>query len=270
MTEIEVAVAVAREAGQRLLEAMAEPREIRHKSTDIDWVTEMDQEIEQVILTRLRQAFPSYGILSEESPEQAGHEARWIVDPLDGTVNYAHRHPHFAISIALERKGEVVLGVVYHPALDELFVAERGSGAWLNGRPLQVADTADLRRALLASGSPYDVHVRPEPYVRLWHALVTRALAVRQSGAAALDLCYVAAGRLDGYVEFGLAPWDVAAGSLIVQEAGGRVTDFGGAACFLREGAVIAATPRLWPQLLEIVRRATGDSEGDGSPGGAR
>ncbi len=234
--------------------ALHRPHEIRHKSSAIDWVTEMDQQVEQLIIETLRKAYPTYGILSEESPEQQGHHARWIVDPLDGTINYAHKHPHFAISIALEKEGEVVLGVVYHPALDELFVAERGAGAWLNGQRLHVSNTGELRTALIASGSPYDVHTRPEPYMRLWQGLVTSALAVRQSGAAALDLCYVAAGRLDGYVEFGLAPWDVAAGSLIVREAGGRVSDFRGGDNFLYDQSIIAASPALWLHLLALAR----------------
>ncbi len=254
MSELDVAMAVAREAGERLMAALHAPHEIRTKSTAIDWVTEMDREVERFIIGRLREAFPSYGILSEESPEQSGHHARWIVDPLDGTVNYAHGYPHFAVSIALEREGHIVVGVVYDPVLDELFAAERGRGAWVNGRPLQVARTVHLERALLASGSPYDVHTRPEPYMRLWRALVTHALAVRQSGAAALDLCYVAAGRLDGYVEWQLEPWDVAAGSLIVQEAGGRVSDAHGGPDFIYGRSIVAASPALWSHLMALLR----------------
>lgn len=256
MGALEIAMTVAREAGEQLRAALHAPHEIRTKSTSIDWVTEIDQEVERFIVERLCQAFPSYGILSEESPERPGHEARWIVDPLDGTVNYAHKYPHFAVSIALEREGEIVVGVVYDPLLDELFAAERGHGAWLNGRPLRVARTAQLDRALLASGSPYNVHTQPEPYMRLWRALVTHALAVRQSGAAALDLCYVAAGRLDGYVEWQLEPWDVAAGSLIVQEAGGRVSDANGGSNFIYGRSIIAAPPTLWDHLMALVRQS--------------
>lgn len=254
MKELDVAMAIAREAGEHLMAAWHAPHRIRTKSTSIDWVTEMDQEVERFIVERLRQAFPSYGILSEESPEQSGHQARWIVDPLDGTVNYAHGYPHFAVSIALERAGRIVVGVVYDPVLDELFAAERGRGAWLNGRPLQVARTAQLDRALLASGSPYDVHTRPRPYMSLWEVLVTHGLAVRQSGAAALDLCYVAAGRLDGYVEYQLELWDVAAGSLIVEEAGGRVSDAQGGAAYLYGRSIVAAPPALWSQLIMLIR----------------
>jgi len=249
MHPLDVAIEVAREAGRMLLAAQHRPHEIAWKSSAIDLVTEMDRRAEALIVERLAAAFPDYGFLTEESPEHGATSTRWIIDPLDGTVNYAHGHPHFAVSIALEREGEIVVGVVYHPALDEMFVAERGKGAWCNNRPIRVSHTARLQEALLASGSPYDVHERPDPYMRLWRALVTRAQAVRQSGAAALDLCYVAAGRLDGYVEAGLDPWDVAAGSLIVEEAGGRVSDFQGGKDFVYGKTIVAASPALWEGL---------------------
>lgn len=254
MRELEIAVAVAREAGRVLLASQHHPHQIAWKNSAIDPVTEMDRRAEALIVERLRDAFPDYGFLTEESPAQGTDALRWIVDPLDGTVNYAHGHPHFAVSIALERAGEIVLGVVYHPALDELFTAVRGEGAWCNGRPLRVSSTARLVEALLASGSPYDVHRRPEPYLQLWRGLVTHAQAVRQSGSAALDLCYVAAGRLDGYAESGLDPWDVAAGSLIVEEAGGKVTDFLGGRDFVYGRSILAATPTLWDAIHRLLR----------------
>lgn len=254
MREIDVVIEVAREAGRMLLEALHRPHAITTKTSAIDPVTEMDHKVEAFIVDRLAAAFPDYGFLTEENPAQGATSVRWIIDPLDGTVNYAHGHPHFAVSIALEREGDIVLGVVYHPALDEVFAAEKGKGAWCNGQRLHVSETARLEEALLASGSPYDVHERPEPYMRLWRSLVTRAQAVRQSGAAALDLCYVAAGRLDGYVEAGLEPWDVAAGSLIVAEAGGRVSDFAGGQNYLYGKSVVAAGPDLWAGLRRAVR----------------
>ncbi|MDQ7030999.1 MAG: inositol monophosphatase family protein [Ardenticatenia bacterium] len=253
MKELDIATEVACEAGRMLMEALHRPHTVTTKTSAIDPVTEMDQKVEAFIVDHLAAAFPDYGFLTEESPAQGATSTRWIIDPLDGTVNYAHGHPHFAVSIALERAEEIVLGVVYHPTLDEMFTAEKGRGAWCNGRRLRASSTARLEEALLASGSPYDVHERPEPYMRLWRALVTRAQAVRQSGAAALDLCYVAAGRLDGYVEIGLAPWDVAAGSLIVQEAGGTVSNFDAQGFYIYNRTIIASGTALWRTILGTI-----------------
>ena len=206
------------------MERLSGAREIVFKG-DINIVTALSA-AESLILQLLRSAFPDHYMIGEEESDsgiaavRGGQEWCWIVDPLDGTTNYAHGYPHFAVSIGLEREGRVYLGVVYDPTRDELFVAERGSGAVLNGQPLHVSEESVLIRALLATGFNYDMAKRPEN-LRMWDAFTYKARGVRRDGSAALDLCYVAAGRLDGYWERGVSAWDTAAGSLLVEEAGG-------------------------------------------------
>ncbi len=226
--ELEIAIRAARKAGEIMLERFGKAHDIAHKGT-VDLVTEADRLAEEAIIGLLEREFPGYGILSEEaSPDAAESDARWVIDPLDGTTNYARGFPHFGTSIALELNGEVALGVVYNPLLDELFTAQRGKGATLNGKPIHVSGVAELGQALLSSGTPYDVWERPDVYARPWDALTVKTLAMRQSGSAALDFCYVAMGRTDAHFEVDLSPWDVAAGCLIVMEAGGKVTDYKG------------------------------------------
>lgn len=195
----------------------------------VDIVTEMDRASESLITESLAEAFPEDSILAEEGTEtHEGNGGRWIIDPLDGTTNYAHGFPFFCVSIAYELGGEVTLGVVYNPMLDELFIAERGQGATLNGNAVRVSTTGALDTSLLATGFPYDIRTSENNNLDHFGEFAVRAQAIRRAGSAALDLCYVACGRFDGFWEMKLKAWDVAAASLIVTEAGGVVTDFSG------------------------------------------
>jgi myo-inositol-1(or 4)-monophosphatase len=189
--------------------------------------------------------------MTEESGKRSTQsELCWLVDPLDGTTNYAHCYPFFAVSIGLQWEGRTILGVVYNPILDELFVAEHGKGATLNERPIRVSATDHLNDSLLASGFPYDAWVNERDNGRQWHSLLKHALSLRSDGSAALDLCHVAMGRLDGYWELDLDPWDMAAGALIVQEAGGQVTHTDGGLFSLHGRSVLASNGRLHPAML--------------------
>ncbi len=225
---LSVAVDVAREAGAMLLEYAALPLEIEEKGRRADLVTAADKASEALIAQRLRAAFPNATILGEETGTTHGtNDERWIVDPLDGTTNYAHGYPLCCVSIAYERAGELLAGVVFAPFMNELFVAERGSGAQRNGKPLRVSGVDRVGDAMVCTGfHPADFERNAECFAAASH----RAQAVRRDGSAALDLAYVAAGRFDGFWEFDLHPWDVAAGMLLVSEAGGAVTRIDGGA----------------------------------------
>ena len=250
--ELEVAVAAAEAAGEVLRSSFGREQTVRYKG-EVDLVTEVDERAEGVIGEVLREAFPGYGMLAEEGGRRLGEgDSRWIVDPLDGTTNYAHGLPIFAVSIALERGGEVVLGVVHDPMRGETYVAERGGGATLNGEPIRVSDTDEPIRALLVTGFPYD-RADMGAAVELFGRLTELTQGVRRLGAAALDLCYVAAGRLDAYYEKGLHAWDVAAGSLILKEAGGRITDYRGREVDLEGREIVASNGLLHPVLLEAI-----------------
>lgn len=253
----EVAMTAVRAGGCLLREELNNHHSIRAKKTAIDLVTTVDQRVETLIISILRQSFPNYGYQTEESPTIAGtKDYCWIIDPLDGTTNYIHRYPLFAVSLALAWKDTVVLGVVYNPLADELFVAVKDHGATLNDRPIHVSDTATLAPSLLASGFPYDVWEREDDNTAEWRSLLKRVTSLRSDGSAALDLCHVACGRLDGYWEFGLEPWDIAAGSLIVQEAGGQVTDRDGAPFSVSTHSVVASNGVLHLELLQALQRA--------------
>jgi myo-inositol-1(or 4)-monophosphatase len=242
--ELETAMLAARDAGEVLREGFGRQHSVRYKGK-VDLVTEVDEQAERVIREILLGAFPSYGMLAEESGSSSSEEdTRWIVDPLDGTTNYAHGLPIFAVSIALERAGEVIIGVVHDPMREETFIAERGGGATLNGEPIRVSDTEEPIRALIATGFPYDRAEMPEALELFGHvAAVTRG--IRRLGSTALDLCYVAAGRLDGYYERGIWEWDLAAGALILEEAGGKVTDYRGGALDLEGRQIVASNGAL-------------------------
>ena len=250
--ELEVAVAAAETAGEVLRSGFGREQTVKYKGK-VDLVTEVDERAEAVIGEMLRGAFSGYGMLAEEGGRRLGEgDSRWIVDPLDGTTNYAHGLPIFAVSIALERAGEVVLGVVHDPMRGETYVAERGGGATLNGEPIRVSDTDEPIRALLVTGFPYD-RSDMGTAVELFGRLTELTQGVRRLGAAALDLCYVAAGRLDAYYEKGLHAWDVAAGSLILKEAGGRITDYRGREVDLEGREIVASNGLLHPVLLEAI-----------------
>ena len=251
--ELETAIVAARAAGDLLRGQLGAAHQVHHKGPT-DLVTEMDRRAEDLIASILRKAFPAYGLVGEEGGEQhAPGGARWLVDPLDGTTNYARGYPFFAVSIALERDGEIVIGVVYNPMLDELFTAERGGGATLNGRPIHVSATANLGASLLVSGFPYDAWTNDADNGHAWHRFLKRVLSLRCDGVAALDLCHVAMGRIDGYWELALGPWDMAAGSLIVQEAGGTVTQMSGDRFSPYGRSVLASNGHLHAEMLAVL-----------------
>lgn len=249
----EVAIRAARSAGAILRGRIDSIREVRHKGA-VDLVTDVDVASEHEVSSTVLAAFPSHSLLGEEGGPRAGSEPRyrWIVDPLDGTTNYAHGFPFFCVSIGLEVDGELALGVAFDPSLDELFVAEAGHGATLNGRPIHVSSTADLTQALLATGFPYD-RSRFSRALKTFETLSLRSQAVRRAGSAVLDLCYVACGRLDGYWEHEVAPWDIAAGALMVREAGGLISATDGSAFTVEGGQVLAANDRLHASIVDTL-----------------
>lgn len=251
LTELED---LARSAGEILRRGFREQHQISYKS-EIDLVTEIDHESEDYLLGQIEKKFPDHQVVSEESGGRAGSNERiWYVDPLDGTLNYSHGLAIFAVSIAYARDGQLDLGVVYDPMADEMFAAEHGRGAWLNSRPLRVSAIEELKNSLLVTGFPYDAWTNPQNNMAEFQAFSMRTQGVRRLGSAALDLCYVAAGRLDGFWEIRLNAWDVAAGGLIVQEAGGLVTDIHGGPDFVsKPQSVLAANRGLHPKMLEIL-----------------
>lgn len=252
---------IARGAGAILAEGFGRAAAIEMKGA-IDLVTEFDRASEAHVLAELGRRFPGHAVLAEESGGAAARGApfRWIVDPLDGTTNFAHGLPFFCVSIGLEVDGERALGVIHDPLRDECFAARRGGGATLNGAPIRVTGADALSRALAATGFPYDVHERPEETLRWFAPLLPRLRGVRRLGSAALDLAYVAGGRLDLFWEAKLHAWDVAAGILLVEEAGGRVTDFAGAPVAPDPASIAASNGRLHDELLAALAAAAGDA----------
>lgn len=253
----ELAVELARAAGRLQRERYETPLEVSTKSGPIDLVTEVDRACEALIVDALQRERPGDSILAEEGGATEGQESEWlwIVDPLDGTTNFAHGYPGFCVSIGVERAGARSVGVVYDPLRDELFHAERGAGAYRNGVPIRVSQEAQLGRAMLATGFAYDLRRSRDDNLDHFAALLKRTQALRRGGSAAMDLCYVACGRLDGYWELKLHPWDVAAGILIVEEAGGRVSDCGGGPPPRSGREIVATNGRIHPALLEVLGR---------------
>ena len=253
-SELEAAITAARAAGQLLCERLGTTYQVSHKGP-ADLVTEIDHQAQDLIAGILGEAFPSYGLVGEEGdgPDVADG-TRWIVDPIDGTINYIRSYPLFAVSIALERDDELVVGVVYNPVLDELFVAQKGKGAALNGTPIHVSTTSNLEESVLASGFPYDVWTSDDDNSREWRRFLKRALSIRCDGCASLDLCHVAMGRLEGHWEFELGPWDMAAGALIVQEAGGAVTQVTGEPFTPHGRGILASNGHLHAEMLAVLK----------------
>jgi myo-inositol-1(or 4)-monophosphatase len=254
--ELDVAVCAARDAGALLRDHQRDLLNVRHKGS-IDLVTDADLASERLIAERIMSAFASDHLLAEEgtgADAPQGNERRWIVDPLDGTTNYAHNYPMYAVSIALEVAGKVQVGVVYVPVLDEMFAAVQGQGATLNGAPIRVSATTELIEAMLCTGFAYDPELRPENQAH-WSTFADEAQAVRRDGAAALDLCYVACGRFDGFWERELSPWDVAAGSLLVTEAGGSTSDYRGGQLDIYAREAVASNGHIHAQMLRTIAR---------------
>lgn len=256
----------ARLAGELLRAHRDSVGEISFKGV-VDLVTDTDRRSQALIVNRLSERFPGHDFLAEEGlSEERGSEFRWIIDPLDGTTNFAHGLPVYSISIALERRGEIGMGVVFDPTREEMFTALRGRGAELNGRRISVSSTPDLDHSLLATGFPYDVRESRENNLDHFADFAVRAQAVRRCGSAALDLCYVACGRFDGFWEIKLAPWDVAAGILMIFEAGGRVTDFSGERLDTTGKETVASNGRIHESLIQVLGLRPAASRHDKSP----
>lgn len=225
-----------------------------------DFVTEIDKRSEESIIRSIQRAFPDHAILAEESGQgQSSSACRWIIDPLDGTTNFIHGVPMFAVSIALEVEGELKVGVVYEPVRRELFTAEKGKGAFLNNRRITVSTTAERSRCLLATGFPFRNYELLDDYLSIFKSFMVQTSGIRRPGSAALDLCYLACGRFDGFWELNLKPWDIAAGALIIKEAGGRITDFAGGHHFLNKGNVIGSNASIHSWMLETVKEVLHD-----------
>jgi len=258
---LNIAVKAARRAGSIINRAALDRTqlEIRAKRAN-DFVTQVDRAAESAIIDIIRQAYPDHDILGEESGTLPGRksaskvEYRWIIDPLDGTTNFIHGFPQYCVSIALQHRGAIEHGVVYDPAKNELFTASKGRGAFLDDRRMRVTKCVNLKDALVGTGFPFKEMSRLDLYFKQLKAVMQNSSGVRRAGAAALDLAYVAAGRLDAFWEMGLAPWDMAAGALMIQEAGGLVGDLSGDAGWLESGDIAAATPKVFTQLLAALK----------------
>ena len=252
---LQLAVELARRAGGLLLDGYGRATQVRHKGA-VDLVTEYDLKAEQLLVEGIRSVYPADAILSEEGGGQEGEGVRWLVDPLDGTTNFAHGLPIFSVSIACVRAKELLLGVIYDPTREELFHTLAGEGAFLNEAPIRVSAAATLDESLLVTGFPYDIRTNPDNNLSYFNALAVRARAVRRLGSAALDLAYVAAGRFDGYWELRLNPWDWAAGVLLIREAGGRATTFAEDEKMLDgDPTLVATNGRIHEQLITALTR---------------
>jgi myo-inositol-1(or 4)-monophosphatase len=248
-------VDLARKAGVLLKEKFSQKHDIHYKG-EINLVTEADKMSDDLIITAIRQTFPDHGILSEESPAiVGGGKLRWIIDPLDGTTNYAHGYPVFCVSIALVKEDAIVLGVIYDPLREEMFVAVRGEGAFLNGKKMAVSPTRDISRSLLATGFPYDIRESKENNLDYFNVMAKEVQAIRRAGAAALDIAYVASGRFDGFWELKLMPWDMAAGCLMVEESGGVVSCLFGERWSMSSPHVLVSNGLIHEQMIAVFKK---------------
>ncbi len=247
------AIRVAQEAGRLLRDRVGTKIDVAHKGA-INIVTDVDIASERLIREAIANQYPRHQVLAEEGGlAESRSEYRWVIDPLDGTTNFAHGYPIFCVSIALEYQGETILGVVYDPMRDELFTAERGGGSTLNHRPIRVSSTDSMMQSMLSTGFPYDIRTSTLTNLDHWANFAMSAQALRRDGAAAIDLCYVACGRFDGFWELNLSPWDMAAGGLIVTEAGGQVTDFSGGEFSIYKPEIIASNGLIHNRMVEII-----------------
>jgi len=253
----ECAIEIAREAGIFLKNKLNSVHTIDYKG-EINLVTEVDKISEEMITSKINTLFPDHDILAEEFTDiDSGSDFRWIIDPLDGTTNYAHGYPFFCVSIALERLNTMIVGIVYDPMLNEMFVAEKGKGAFLNDREIHVSNTRGIIKSLLTTGFPYDIQKDSHNNLNYFNEMILKAQAIRRAGSAALDLAYVAAGRFDGFWELKLNPWDIAAGWLLVEEAGGIVTDMGGNDYYLESPSILASNGRVHKEMMAVLETAS-------------
>jgi len=250
-----VAETAAREAGRFLAERFHGSLKIEKKG-QVNLVTDADRQSEELLKKIILSEYPDHGFKAEEGTESGtDSEYLWLVDPLDATTNYAHGFPIYCVSIALLKNGEIITGCIYNPNLDECFIAEPGKGAFLNGERIAVSRTESLDDSLLATGFPYDIRETDDNNLREFAAFATSARAVRRAGSAALDMAYVACGRFDGFWEFKLAPWDVAAGILLVEEAGGKISSWTGEECDLFKGEILASNSLIHMQMLDVLTK---------------
>ena len=251
---LNTAVKAARRAGSIINRASLDIDllTIKHKSNN-DYVSEVDGAAEQAIIEILLEAYPNHAILAEESGSQGDSEYQWVIDPLDGTTNFLHGFQQYAVSIALLHKGALAHAVVYDPSRNDLFTASRGKGAFLNDRRLRVSKHIYLKDALIGTGFPFRDFTHLDAYMAMFRDIIQKTSGIRRPGSAALDLAYTAAGRLDGFWEIGLSPWDIAAGCLLVQEAGGLVGDFQGNETYMQSGNIVAGNPKIFAQLLQVI-----------------
>jgi myo-inositol-1(or 4)-monophosphatase len=248
------AIKAARKAGQIINRASLDLGQITVSvKQQSDYVTEVDRAAEAAIISVLREAYPSHAILAEESGSSGDSEYQWIIDPLDGTTNFIHGFPQYAVSIGLAHKGVLTQAVVYDPTRNELFTASKGAGAFLNDKRIRVSKCTKLSESLIGTGFPYRMFDHADAYMAIFKELTRKSAGLRRPGAASLDLAYVACGRLDGFWEFGLSPWDMAAGALLITEAGGLVGGLAGEPDYLAKGNIIAGTPKVFGQLLQVI-----------------
>jgi len=259
---LNIAVRAARNAGDIIVRHLNRIDKLTIASKERnDFVSEVDRQAEDEIIAIIRKAYPHHAVLAEESGQHEGSDDfKWIIDPLDGTTNFLHGFPQFSVSIAVKHKGRLDQAVVYDPMRQELFTASRGSGAFLDNRRIRVSKQNTLTGALLGTGFPYKDQQHLDAYLEMFKALIVDTAGIRRPGSAALDLAYVAAGRFDGFWEIGLNAWDMAAGVLLVREAGGLVGDFSGGHDFLQTGNIVAAAPKLFPLMLRQIRPHLSDA----------
>jgi myo-inositol-1(or 4)-monophosphatase len=251
---LNIAVRAARSAGELILRSSDNIGHLRvDQKGKNDYASEVDRAAEREIITIIKNAYPDHAILAEESGLHEGNDFVWVIDPLDGTTNFLHGFPQYAVSIALKHKGRLEVAVIYDPLRDELFTAKRGGGAMLNNRRLRVTPQQSLKGALLGTGFPFRTDLHLKAYVGMFSALTTECAGIRRAGSAALDLAYVAAGRLDGFWEIGVMEWDMAAGILLIKEAGGVITDFSFNDNYLQSGNLIAGNPKMHQLMYQLI-----------------
>lgn len=259
-----VAMQAAQQSGKLLRERIGniDHDDVNQKSFS-DFVTKIDLESERIIIENLKTHFPNHTVMAEESAKDFKEaEFLWIIDPLDGTTNFIHGFPFIAISIALMHRGELILGVIYDPLRNELFYAEKGSGAFLNGKRINVSSTKDPKYSLIATGFPFRNKNYVEDYVKIFHQMLYSVNDLRRAGAAAIDLAYVACGRVDGFFEYALSPWDIAAGVVLIKEAGGKVSDFYGKDRYMQTGNIVAGNPEVHDFLCQKLKQTLGGTDG--------